>query len=121
MALASTLLLALCTNWPQSNVTMTTSPPPWKWSKLLMFFSFILVGLQVGKLAQMAINLFHGSFSFRYYFWYRTFLYLRSLEFYTYELFETKHNIIQTYYKIMFDWRKFESYLEYLKAADTVS
>ncbi|KAL5240574.1 hypothetical protein ACI65C_007984 [Semiaphis heraclei] len=31
MALTNTLLLALCANWPPSNITEITLPPPWKW------------------------------------------------------------------------------------------
>lgn len=37
MALTNTLLLALCANWPPLNITVSTLPPPWKWSKLFNF------------------------------------------------------------------------------------
>lgn len=40
MALTNTLLLALCANWPPSNITVSSIPPPWKWSK---FFQFVYV------------------------------------------------------------------------------
>jgi len=45
MALTNTLLLALCANWPPSNITETTLPPPWKWSKFKVSRTCIVIWL----------------------------------------------------------------------------